>query len=274
MEQYYGAKDVRGAGPALEGYISSVTKPGGFKTRNGVQIQFTNYNFGLDGIKNNFAINSNEAMSSALKEQKITVPFYSGELPGATEAQRKDLTEKTNNFFKNFSISPNTTVQDVTSGAATGEITGKELASYDVKGWKYSTILNKWELQIEGKTGTNLTPRTVLMDGNQLSSPEIREAISQPDVKLAGLASYYNTGVKGDERSFEVAMLNPDGSISDQKAKVTIISEGTSNPLIRITEPGKAPTEKVYLNHPGVKDLFSNDIILDGQQYVNGRYLL
>ena len=104
------------------------------------------YSRGLGNLKYNIAIGSNESMASSLKEQKISVPFYAGELPGATEAIRKDLTEKTNKFFENFSISPNSSVQDVTSGAASGELTGKDLASYDVKGWKYSLILNKWEL--------------------------------------------------------------------------------------------------------------------------------
>jgi hypothetical protein len=228
-------------------------------------------------LKGKFGINNNSYISGALKEQKISVPFYAGKLPGATEAQSKQLTDMANKFFTDFSISPNTEVIDVTSG--TGEtLNGKDLASYDVKGWKYSTILDKWELQIEGKTGTGLTAKTVLMDGNQLTSPELQEVISRPDVKLAGLATYYNTGVKGEQRSFELAMLNPDGSISDQKATVTIISEGTSNPLIQITEQGKAPSPKVYLNHPGVKELFSNDLIMktpDGPvQYVNGKYLL
>jgi hypothetical protein len=229
----------------------------------------------INGI---FKINDNDNISKSLKEQKISVPFYAGKLPGATEAQSKQLTEMADKFFKDFSISPNAQVINVTSGEAEGTLTGKELGSYDVKGWKYSPLLNKWELQIEGKPQTGLTTKTVLMDGSQLSSPEIQEYISQPDVKLAGMVTYYNTGVKGEERSFELAMLNPDGSISNQKAKVTIISEGTSDPLIQITEQGRAPSPKVYLNDPGVKELFSNDLIMktpDGPiQYVNGKYLL
>lgn len=229
----------------------------------------------INGI---FKINDNDNISKALKEQKISVPFYAGKLPGSTEAQSKQLTEMADKFFKDFSISPNAEVVNVTSGEAEGVLTGKELGNYDVKGWKYSPLLNKWELQIEGKPQTGLTTKTVLMDGNQLSSPEIQEYISQPDVKLAGLTAYYNTGVKGDQRSFELAMLNPDGSISNKKAKVTIISEGTSDPLIQITEEGQAPGPKVYLNHPGVKELFSNDLIMstpEGKvQYVNGKYLL
>jgi hypothetical protein len=277
LEEYYYGKQTMGAGPANVEYINTNSKPGGNKSKSGVLVTFTDYGRGLTSLKGTFEINENKALGSALKEQKITVPFYTGELPGATEAQRKDLTEKVDKFFTNFSISPNATVTDVTSGTST-PMNGKELASYDVKGWKLSTILNKWELQLEGKPGTNVSPRTVIMDGSQLSSPEIREALAQPDVKLAGLASYYNTGIKGQERSFEVAMLNPDGSISDQKAKVTIISEGASNPLIQITEPGRSPGPKVYLNHPGVKPLFSNDLIVptpEGKvQYVNGKYLL
>ena len=269
MEQYYGAKDIRGVGPAFEGYIGSVNKPGGNKTRNGNQFQFTNYNFGLDGIKGNFEIGSNEAMASSLKEQKISVPFYAGELPGATEAIRKDLTEKTNKFFTNFSVSPNTVVQDVTSGQASGELNGKELSQYDVKGWKYSTILDKWELQIEGKTGTGLPARTVIMNGDQLSSPEIRNAISQPDVKFAGLATYYNTGIKGDEKSFELALLNTDGSISGQKATVKVISEGASNPLIQFILPDGTTSNKVYLNSDLVKGFISPSV-----SYPEGRVLL
>jgi hypothetical protein len=227
------------------------------------------YSRGLGNLNYNIGISTNEKMETLLKEQKISVPFYSGELPGATEAQRKDLTEKVNKFFTNFSISPNTSVIDVTSGSASGELTGKDLASYDVKGWKLSSILNKWELQIEGKQGTGLTAKTVIMDGSQLSSPEIREALSQPDIKFAGLTTYYNTGVKGDEKSFQLALINTDGSISNEKATVKVISEGPSNPLIQFIMPDGSTSPKVYLDSPLVKGL-----ILPSASYKQGRLLL
>jgi hypothetical protein len=276
LRKYYGADATNSFGQNNEGIISYMPngagwdafKNSGQTSGNNMQIG-VNRGLGLTALNKSFGIGSNEAMSSALKEQKISVPFYAGELPGATEAQRKDLTEKVNKFFTNFAVSPNTSVQDVTSGQASGELTGKDLASYDVKGWKYSTILDKWELQIEGKQGTGLAPRTVIMGGNQLSSPEIREAISAPDVKFAGLTSYYNTGVKGDERSFQLALMNTDGTISNEKATVKVISEGTSNPLVQFILPDGTTSEKAYLNSPLVKGLIS-----PSTSYKQGRLLL
>jgi hypothetical protein len=237
LRKYYGADATRSYGGNNEGIITYMPNGAGWDAfrnsgdipGNNMQIA-VNRGLGLKGINSTFDFTKNSSVNAKFKELKTSSVTQYGLLPGLTKEESVAATKAAKAFFPGWSIPENVSVQGLDGSV----IQGSSLAGYKVGTYGYISDLGKWELQLlppESSTSGNTkpTPKTVLLDANQINSPELKRYTSSPRMKMANLIKGHDFGIKGQTNNIDLVFKN------DRNNKITIrvISEGNGDPLLQ-----------------------------------------
>lgn len=274
LRRYYGADATNSYGSNNEGIISYMPNGAGwdaFKNSGDVPGNnmpvAVNRGLGLRAINSTFDFTKNSDVSAKFVELKTSSVTQYGLLPGLTKQESIDATKAAKAYFPGWAIPESISVQGLN-----GEIIqGSALAGYKVGTYGYISDLGKWELQLippaaTGAASNNkLAPRTVLLDANQINSPELKRYTSSPRMKMANLIKGHDFGVKGQQNNIELLIAG------DRTKKITIrvISEGNGDPLLQalddngkitsIDAAGKVTT--FHSDSPDFLDLIDSGIV-------------
>jgi hypothetical protein len=269
LRRYYGADATRSYGENNEGIITYIPNGAGWDAfKNTGQVPNNNMplavnrGLGLSGINRTFDFTRNSDVNAKFKELKTSSVTQYGLLPGLTKDESIAATKAAKAFFPGWAIPENVSVQGL-DGAV---IQGSALAGYKVGTYGYVSDLGKWELQLlppEGTGSNKPIPKTVLLDANQINSPELKRYTSSPRMKMANLIKGHDFGVKGQQNNINLLIAG------DRSKKITIrvISEGGGDPLLQALDNNGNLTAidaagKVTTFHPDSPDFL--DLIDSG----------
>jgi hypothetical protein len=270
LRRYYGADATNSYGANDESIISYMPNGAGWDAfRNTGQIPGNNMQIavnrglGLRSLNSTFDFTKASHISDKFRELKTSSVTQYGLLPGLTKQESIDATKAAKAFFPGWMIPENVSVQGLDGSV----IQGSALAGYKVGKYGYIPDLGKWELQLEPPPGNDglstYKPKTVLLDANQINSPELKRYTSSPRMKMANLIKGHDFGVKGQQNNIELLIAG------DRTKKITIrvISEGGGDPLLQALDGNGKVTSidaagKVTTFHPDSPDFL--DLIDSG----------
>jgi hypothetical protein len=110
---------------------------------------------------------------------------------------------------------------------------GKQLAAegYVIKNAYPDIQTNMYQIHLE-KGGDKPGSITAIYDGRQVDSPELRAAMSDPEIRLGSLIAQHDTRVSGATSTIKTVTLN------GKPVDMNVISQGDGNPIITFTKPG------------------------------------
>jgi len=204
--------------------------------RKGMVNEFIDYKFAGQQLAEKFSNEVNAGhVNSKFKEMKTSSVAITGALPALTTAESKAVTLAAKDYFTGWSIPENVVVYDVT-GDATETLTKDNLQGMKTARYKFIPdygTMGAWELELENPS-THVV-RTVLLPGEQVSSPELKRYMSSPSMRFAQKVNKYNTRENGDITSFELEGKTINGKKAGNLT-ISVRSEGDGDPLVALSD--------------------------------------
>jgi hypothetical protein len=168
-----------------------------------------------------------EQIKNVIPEIKASFLFNAGTIDVGDPEKSLALTKAKNEYFNGKMPFEN---QIFTVNGE--QKTGAELAAegYVMKGAYPNLQTNLYQIHLE-KGGDKPGSITAIYDGRQITSKELRNAMSDPEVRLASLIQQHNTRIAGSVGTIETIKLAGD------PIYVNVISRGDGDPYITFTDP-------------------------------------
>jgi hypothetical protein len=219
-----------------------------------------NFDKGFKNLMNDkFGWAKGDKVNAAIHEQKISSPVQYGALPALSTKESASATKAAKGYFEGLVIPEDATVINVTEDGSES-ITGADDALQGYKVAKYGFLADygssgAWELQLVDGEGKN--PKTVIMTGDQVTSPELQRYMASPRTRFAQKVRAMDDGIKGNETTLDVELNDS----SSSKIKLHVKADDPSNPLIAITKVNGERTQYKRIDDPEIQLLIDSQIL-------------